>query len=148
MRQALVLITFVIGFLWCGSAFAQEVPPQEAPPTEAAVACPVGGEINVLWNGSWYPATIKEGPNDQSQCFIGYDGYASSWDEWVGADRMAPREDPCPVGSSIQVLWNGTWYAATIKAGPNAEGQCQIGYDGWDDNWDEWVGDDRMRPPE
>ena len=59
---------------------------------------------------------------------------------------MAPRQDPCPVGGSIQVFWNDTWYASTIKAGPNAEGQCQIGYDGWDDSWDEWVGADRMRP--
>ena len=59
------------------------------------------------------------------------------------APPAAPN--PCPMGGSVSVLWNGDWYNATIEAGPNAMGQCYIGYDGWGDEWDEWVGSDRMR---
>lgn len=54
-------------------------------------ACAVGGKIDVAWHGVWYPATIKAGPNAAGACQIGYDGYGSNWDEWVGADRMRRR---------------------------------------------------------
>jgi hypothetical protein len=54
-----------------------------------ASLCQVGAGISVLWNGTWYPATVKEVRPDG--CFIGYDGFASSWDEAVGADRMRAR---------------------------------------------------------
>jgi len=64
---------------------------QEAAPAAAPVTCAVGGQLDVLWNGSWYPATVEAGPNESGQCQIGYDGYGDEWDEWVGADRMRPR---------------------------------------------------------
>lgn len=51
----------------------------------------------------------------------------------------------CTVGNTIQVYWGSTWYDATVKA-TREDGQCYIGYDGWADSWDEWVGADRMRP--
>lgn len=46
-----------------------------------------GQSVLVLWNAKWYPARIKRvvGP---SAWEIGYDGYASSWDEVVGPDRI------------------------------------------------------------
>ena len=58
MRRAAIILTFLIVGLWCGLASAQEVPVAE--PAAAVVTCPVGGEIQVLWNGTWYPAAIKE----------------------------------------------------------------------------------------
>lgn len=134
MKGTVTWLILAIGLLVASPALSQE-----------AAACTVGGEIQVLWNGTWYDSTIKAGPNELGQCQIGYDGWDSSWDEWVGTDRMRER-GACAVGSGIEVLWNGTWYASTIKAGPNEQGQCQIGYDGWDSSWDEWVGSDRMRP--
>ncbi len=136
-----VCVSLFAFVLLAPNAFAQD-----APAAVPAVACPLNGNIEVLWNGTWYAATIKAGPNEASQCQIGYDGYESSWDEWVGADRMRPVQAPCPLNGEIEVLWNDAWYAATIKAGPNESGQCQIGYDGYESSWDEWVGDDRMRP--
>ena len=51
-------------------------------------ACPADQEIEVLWNGTWYPARFIEGPNAQAQCKITYPGWESSWDEWVGRDRV------------------------------------------------------------
>jgi hypothetical protein len=57
----------------------------------AATACAVGDQIQVFWGSSWYDATVKQ-IRDDGQCFIGYDGWVDSWDEWVGADRMRARQ--------------------------------------------------------
>jgi hypothetical protein len=108
--------------------------------------CTVGNGVEVLWNGSWYPATVEQTPNATGQCQIGYDGWSDTWDEWIPSDRMRPRSTgPCAVGKGIEVEWQGSWYPAVIEAGPNGSGQCQIGYVGYGDEWDEWVGAERMR---
>jgi len=46
----------------------------------------VGESVKVEWKGKWWPATVKVvGDN---KWFIHYDGYESSWDEWVGPSRI------------------------------------------------------------
>ena len=52
--------------------------------------CKPGAKLDVLWKGSWYPATVKAG--GQSDCLISYDGFGASWDERVGGDRAGPRD--------------------------------------------------------
>ena len=42
--------------------------------------------VEVLWKGRWYKATILEVKNSSYK--IHYDGYASSWDETVPAARI------------------------------------------------------------
>ena len=117
-------------------------------------SCTIGASVEVLWSGSWYPATILAGPNEFGQCQIHYDGYDASWDEWVGSHRMTapppsqpttpgPGEVLCIPGNPVEVLWSGTWYDATVLAG--SEASCMIHYDGYDSSWDEAVGPDRMR---
>jgi hypothetical protein len=52
--------------------------------------CSPGAKLDVLWKGSWYPATAKAtGPDG---CLISYDGFGASWDERVGSDRAGPRD--------------------------------------------------------
>ena len=48
------------------------------------------------------------------------------------------------VGSTVDVLWNGQWYPAMVRAvrGP---GQWLITYIGYSSAWDEVVGSDRIR---
>lgn len=47
------------------------------------------------------------------------------------------------VGQKVEVEWHGTWYpAVVIEAG---QGQWKIHYDGYGDDWDEWVGPDRIK---
>ncbi|MBP7736474.1 MAG: hypothetical protein KA369_10920 [Spirochaetes bacterium] len=46
----------------------------------------VNDRVQVLWNDQWYPAVILKVKG--KKYFIHYDGYESSWDEWVGEDRM------------------------------------------------------------
>ncbi len=45
-----------------------------------------GQKVQVEWNGSWFDASILAVNGDQYH--ITYDGYDSSWDEWVGTDRI------------------------------------------------------------
>ena len=51
-----------------------------------------GEAVKVLWSSSWYPGTIKKA--EGSRYLIGYDGYSSSWDEWVTARRLRKRGAP------------------------------------------------------
>ncbi|MGG9971709.1 Tudor-knot domain-containing protein [Ferruginibacter sp. SUN002] len=50
----------------------------------------VGDKVMVVWNGDWYPATIIEQKDQQYK--ITYDGFSSSWDEYVTPDRIKKRE--------------------------------------------------------
>jgi len=52
---------------------------------------PAGGEIaeiEVEWNGQWYPATILKKDGDKTM--IHYVGYGDNWDEWVAKERIRP----------------------------------------------------------
>lgn len=45
-----------------------------------------GKRVEVLSRGKWYPARILESRN--GEYYISYEGYSSSWNEWVKPDRM------------------------------------------------------------
>lgn len=46
----------------------------------------VGDTVNVLWKGQYYAATIMQ--TEPDRCFVHYNGYGSSWDEWVTPGRI------------------------------------------------------------
>lgn len=46
-----------------------------------------GSKVEVLWKEKYYPATILQAALS-GQYLIHYDGYESSWDEWVATDRI------------------------------------------------------------
>lgn len=46
----------------------------------------VGSKVQVLWGAKWWPATVLQVKDDKY--LIHYDGWASSWDEWVTTARM------------------------------------------------------------
>lgn len=110
--------------------------------------CKVGDKAQVLWKGTWYPATVKKVKGNE--CFIHYDGYNKSWDEWVGPDRIRIKgQEPVArnlkfeVGDPVEVNWKGSWYPAhVISAG---RGRWKIHYDGYSNSWDEWVTARRIR---
>lgn len=52
----------------------------------------------------------------------------------------------CVPGSSVQILSAGSWYAGRVLNGPGHDGTCQVSYDGYGSNWDEWVSQSRLRP--
>lgn len=122
------------------------------PAIASAKICHPGDKAQVLWHGTWYPATALK--SQGNKCLIHYDGYGNNWDEWVGPNRLQLSSSfisPSPVspttlyraGNPVQVLWKGRWYPAHIK---QVQGnKLFIGYDGYGSQWDEWVGPARYR---
>lgn len=97
------------------------------------VACARGARIEVLQAGTWYPATILDGPDRMGTCLVSYDGYGSNWDEWVNAARMRPSarsaattttpeggqpaKTPDSAGGAAGKLPAGTYSCYTFDAG-------------------------------
>ena len=42
--------------------------------------------IEILWGGTWYKGSVVEVKGDQYK--VHYDGWGSSWDEWVKKERL------------------------------------------------------------
>lgn len=51
-----------------------------------ALAYQAGDNVDIEWSGAWYPGRVKE--IKDGKYFITYEGYDSSWDEWVGTERL------------------------------------------------------------
>jgi len=47
---------------------------------------PVGTKLKVEYSGEWYAATVLRSRG--ARYFITYDGWSSTWDEWVGEERI------------------------------------------------------------
>ena len=102
-----------------------------------------GTALEVEWKGKWFKAVIVEAGDGKYK--IHYDGYGDNWDEWVTFRRMRFHSLPpgWKVGDPVQANWKGAWYKATIIGADGA--RYKIHYDGYGDNWDEWVGPDRIK---
>ena len=125
-----------------------------------ALACAPGDRAQVYWKGSWWPAQVVKAKG--SKCYVHYDGYDKSWDEWVGPARIritgpavpststalapvpaVPITGTYAVGEPVLVFWKESWWPAqVIEVGNN---RWRIHYDNYDTSWDEWVGPDRIR---
>lgn len=68
-----------------------------------AWAFQAGDAVEIDYGGAWYAGKIKEAKD--GQYYISYDGYDSSWDEWVGDDRLraigAEQAEPAETGESV-----------------------------------------------
>lgn len=116
----------------------------------AYAGCKVGDKAEVLWKGKWYPATVKK--VKENRCYIHYDGYAKSWDEWVGPKRIrikgqetTSKKLDLDIGDPVEVKWKGTWYPAHVIAINKKKTSWKIHYDGYNNSWDEWVSANRIR---
>lgn len=61
-------------------------PAPEAPAPAPAGTYAAGDPVQIEWKGSWYPGRIVEVAGARYK--ITYDGYSSSWDEWVEVSRL------------------------------------------------------------
>jgi hypothetical protein len=103
-----------------------------------------GERVEVEWKGKWYRAQIMESSGDQ--CKVHYIGFADSWDEWVGPERIrAFQPKHVEAGTPVEVLWNKDkkWYPAKVVR--TWYGLTFIHYDDYSNEWDEWVNVDAMR---
>ena len=105
-----------------------------------------GDRVLVEWHGQWYPAVVLEKSGERH--LIHYEGYDSSWDEWVTPERVRkPGSAPPGSGKGEKVLveWHGQWFPAIVL---RKQGERRlVHYEGFDASWDEWVSPNRVRRP-
>ncbi|MFH1653566.1 MAG: Tudor-knot domain-containing protein [Pseudomonadota bacterium] len=112
----------------------------------SAETCKVDTKTQVNWKKSWYKAKVLK--LKPQSAFITYEGYGSSWNEWVGPDRIKctfveAAANSYPEGTSVQVKWKNKWWPAKVIG--VKKDSWKIHYDGYDNSWDEWVGPDRIK---
>ncbi|MCB9224472.1 MAG: agenet domain-containing protein [Crocinitomicaceae bacterium] len=107
-------------------------------------------KVEVLYQGKWYPAQVIE-IND-GKYKVHYDGYESSWDEFVGNDRIRAVEKEetvyngqnyaYAIDDAIEGNWQGkgTWYKGKIAE--KKEGKYRIQYK---DGASEWTTEEFIR---
>lgn len=121
-----MMLAICMGFMFCAAAFSYDV----------------NDKVKVEWKGGLFPATILK--VEDGKYLVHYDGYASSWDEWVTEDRIKNSSAPeYNAGDSVKVKWKGKWYPAKVLKVNN--GKYLIHYEGFESSWDEWVGPGRMK---
>ena len=59
-------------------------------PTPATALCQLGGAVEVLWKGDWYPAHVRAPVRNDGTCPIRYDGYGTEYNEAVPSARLRP----------------------------------------------------------
>ncbi len=105
---------------------------------------PLRGPIRV-WaedDGRWYKARVLA--EREEACYVHYLGYSSAWDAWIGYERVRPfAPQGLAAGTAVSVEWNGRWYPAHVLR--SYMGLHLICYDGYGDEWDEWVPPRRLR---
>ncbi|HEY1068079.1 MAG TPA: Tudor-knot domain-containing protein [Pirellulales bacterium] len=72
--------------------------------------------------------------------------WATAATGWMKFERPSVRLQPgfrgAP-GDECEVEWRGKWYPAVVLKNDGVK--HFITYEGYDDSWDEWVGDGRIR---
>lgn len=102
----------------------------------------LGERLEVEWGKKWYKGKIidfKDG-----KFLIDWVGYPAKDNDWVTEDKMRPwKPMQYPGGTVVEVEWKKKWYKAKVLEGKH--GLHLIHYDGFGDDWDEWVSPKRIR---
>lgn len=116
-----------------------------------------GDRVEVLWEGAWFEAAIVEATDES--CLVHYVGWDHDYDEWVDDERIRYPDGVDPnavstleqtgsvheIGSNVEVLYGESWWPAVV-VGLSGD-KYRIRYDGYDESYDEWVDDSRIRLP-
>lgn len=97
-----------------------------------------GGVYRLTWNDQkqmWDVTTDQSGAVNapQQQRNLGYG---------TGVKQQSAAL-PYSLGDAVMVSWKSSWYPATVIQLGNHK--VKIHYDGYQNNWDEWVGRERIR---
>ncbi len=126
----------------------------------------VGDHVLVQWEGDVYPAMIIEVPGP-GKVKVHYDGYDNIWDEVIPRSRIEGRVEgkpPTPeppekvrrtaveaaktnqhkIGERVKVEFHGHYYPAVVVGIVGPE-RYRIHYEGYGNEWDENVGQERIR---
>ena len=123
-----------------GETLAASMPKAQGPAVPGAWKA--GDRVEAKSYGSWYPATVLEA--GEAKWKVTYDGYSSSSDEWLPAEKIQPlRTASWQVGDRVEALSYGKWYPGKIVEVESA--RWKVDYDQWEG--DEWFNIDRLRAP-
>jgi len=112
--------------------------------TEGRFVPRLGERAEILWQDKWYRGQIINVEDATYQ--IHYVNYNNSWDEWVTADRIRPyRPHEFPQGTKVDAFWpqDKKWYPAEVRRG--WYGLHLVHYDGYSEEYDDWVPPDNIR---
>lgn len=141
MRRTILALATVALAVLATTAVVHAYPGQHRAPHHDRV---VDRAVQVEWGNAWWDAEILEARGDRY--LITYTGWSSSWDEWVGPERIRARAGAATRPSrtrSVQILWGGSWYPGVVL---DRRGDSYlVSYTGYSSSWDEWVGMDRLR---
>ena len=108
----------------------------------------IGEHVEVLYEGDWYRALVEDVKD--GKLHVRYATTVAREEDWVAekdvrafAAGKAPTE--LKVGSKAQVEWHHRWWPAKVVKVNAEEKKYFITYDGYGQEWDEWVGADRIR---
>ena len=119
----------------------------------------ISRRLEVRSEGDWYKARVIDARGGSYR--VHYFGFEDSDDEWVTrrqfrmpnatvnernrAAAIDVKSSEYSIGANVEVNWQGDWYSAKILKGQT--GRHLVHYVGYDDGWDEWVTDRRIRRP-
>jgi len=89
-----VLALAVLGVFVATAGVALVAQPQRVEviddgPGDPEVRYAAGAAVLAWHDGRWYPAHVHS--TTEARYFVTYDGFSSSWHEWVSARRLRPR---------------------------------------------------------
>lgn len=115
--------------------------------------------VEVKWRGKWWKAKLLEITPEKGKIRWSQIGYDSNLDEdWypladirtIDGSQLSDfgkvqgtASSAHPVGSSLSVLWKGKYYPAKVLKTRDKE--FYIRYDGYGEDWDEWVTAERIK---
>ena len=104
----------------------------------------LGDRIEVEWQGKWYRAQVIDAAENRFK--VHYVKFADSWDEWIGPDRMRPfQPSHLSLDADVEVQWHRDqkWYPSKICR--TWYGLYFVHYEGYPNEWDEWVAPEAVR---
>ncbi|NUN50950.1 MAG: caspase family protein [Candidatus Brocadiae bacterium] len=116
------------------------------PPERAAKTVPgpwrIGSWCEVEWKKDWFRAEVLDGREGEWK--VRYLGFGAEWDEWVPAKRIRrPTGIAVAAGAAVKVEWKGKWYPAKVMQ--VEDDFAFVHYDGYGNEWDEWVTAKRLK---
>ena len=121
----------------------------------------ISSRLEVRSEGDWYKARVIDARDGTYR--VHYFGFEDSDDEWVtrrqfrvpnsssiasdsrGGVNGQRQSTEYRIGANVEVNWHGKWYAAKIIDAKEA--RYRVHYAGYDDSWDEWIPNQRIRRP-
>ncbi len=116
---------------------------KKSAPADAALTKGKDRFIEIEWQGQWWRGQVLKRRDKDS--FVRYVGFGPEWDEWVKPNRTRSLKlAEITPKTPVQIEWGGQWWRGHVIA--NKLGLHQVHYEGFGDEWDEWVAPKRVRP--